>query len=318
MALPNFVIIGAQKAGTTTLYHLLRGHPAIFMPRVKEPGFFIRGFPDPVRFQALLRPDDGRVATPVGSRGAAWSTLEEYASLFEPGAALPLRGEASTPYLPSPYAAGRIAEVLPDVRLIVLLRDPVERAFSAYTYNLSRGAEPARTFADAVASELRGDRDDWVYGWRYLYTGRYAEHLRRYLERFPRDRLVVFRFEALRADSGAVYAAACRFLGVEPVADRADPVEQNPTVVHPNPVLRFVKRTVTAAGPVKRVARSVLPSDRRGQLGRRVMKVVDRFGVRPEPMSAAVRLELRDYFRTPNDELADLLGMDIDSWNADA
>jgi hypothetical protein len=79
-----------------------------------------------------------------------------------------------------------------------------------------------------------------------------------------------------------------------------------------------VKRTVTAAGPVKRVARSVLPSDRRGQLGRRVMKVVDRFGVRPEPMSAAVRLELRDYFRTPNDELADLLGMDFDSWNADA
>jgi hypothetical protein len=315
VALPNFVIIGAQKAGTTTLYQLLRTHPAIFMPTVKEPGFFIRGFPDPVRFQTLRRPDDGRTATPVGSRGADWSTLGEYASLFEPGAAFPLRGEASTPYLPSPYAARRIAEVLPDVRLIVLLRDPVERAFSAYNYNLSRGTEPASTFAEAVASELRGERDDWVYGWRYLYTGRYAEHLHRYLEVFPRERLGVYRFEALRADSGAVFADACRFLGVDPVAGQSDPVVQNPTVVHPNPVLRALKTTVTASGPAKRMARAVLPRNRRAQLGKRVLKVVDRFGNRPAPMPAAVEGELRDYFRAPNEQLADVLGMDFDSWN---
>ena len=315
MALPNFLIIGAQKAGTTTLYHLLRGHPAIFMPEVKEPGFFIRGFPDPVRFQTLRRPDDGRTATTIGSRGAAWSTLEEYAALFEPGAELPLRGEASTPYLPSPYAARRIAEVLPDIRLIVLLRDPVERAFSAYTYNLSRGTEPAPTFAEAVASELRGERDDWVYGWRYLYTGRYAEHLRRYLDLFPRERLAVFRFEELRADSGAVFADACRFLGVEPVAARATPEVRNPTVVHANPLLRFAKTAVTASGPMKRVARAVLPRDRRAQLGRRVLATVDRFGNRPAPMPALVEGELRDHFREPNRQLAELLEVDVTGWN---
>jgi hypothetical protein len=315
VALPNFLIIGAQKAGTTTLFHLLRGHPAIFMPAVKEPGFFIRGFPDPARFQTLRRPDDGRTATPVGSRGDGFSTLEEYSSLFEPGAASRLRGEASTPYLPSPYAAGRIAEVLPDVRLIVILRDPVERAFSAYNYNLSRGTEPARTFDEAVASELSGERDDWVYGWRYLYTGRYAEHLGRYLERFSRERIAVFRFEAVRADSGAVFADACRFLGVEPVAGQADPAVQNPTVVHPNPVLRFLKTTVTASGPAKRMARAVLPGDRRAQLGKSVLKVVDRFGTRPASMSEPVQRELRDYFRMPNEQLSDVLEMDFGNWN---
>lgn len=313
MTLPNFLIIGAQKAGTTTLYRLLSSHPDIFMPSMKEPGFFIRGFPDPVRFQMLRRPDDGRHAEPVGSRGGGCYTLEEYTALFEPGVAFPLRGEASTPYLPSPYAAKRIAELLPDARLIVLLRDPVQRAFSAYNYNLSRGQEPARTFADAIASELRGERDDWVYGWRYLYSGRYAEHLRRYLEVFPREQLEVYRFEALRADAGAVFAEACRFLGVEPTAGPTGPVVENPTVLHRNLALRTAKSAVTAAGPVKRVVRSLLPSRGVG-LGRRVLKLVDRFGSPPAPMPATVDSELRDYFRQLNRELAELLQIDVSAW----
>lgn len=315
LTLPNFLIIGAQKAGTTTLYRLLRGHPAIFMPSMKEPGFFIRGFPDPVRLQTLLRPDDGRRATPIGSHGGGCYTLEEYQALFEPGKEFRLRGEASTPYLPSPFAARRIAEMIPDLRLIVLLRDPVERAFSAYNYNRSRGTEPARTFGEAVTSELRGERDDWVYGWRYLYTGLYAEHLDRYLELFPREHLGVFRFEALRIDSGAVYADVCRFLGVEPVAVPEGPVVENPTSLLTNPILRFAKTTVTAAGPVKRAVRSCMPRRGRAQLGQWVLRAVDRFGSRPPSMPAAVEARLRDYFREPNRQLAGLLQMELSSWN---
>lgn len=288
------------------------------MPPMKEPGFFIRGFPDPVRFQTLLRPDDGQNATPVGSRGGGCYSLEEYRALFEPGAEFPLRGEASTPYLPSPYAARRIAELLPDARLIVLLRDPVERAFSAYNYNLSRGTEPARTFAEAVASELRGERDDWVYGWRYLYSGLYAEHLRRYLALFPRERLGVFRFEALRTNSSDVFAETCQFLGVEPVAAQVDPVVQNPTILLTNPILRAMKTTVTASGPVKRMVRGVLPRRGRAQFGKWVLSAVNQFGIRPAPMPAAVEGELREYFRKPNRQLADLLEMDFGSWNREA
>ena len=315
MTLPNFLIIGAQKAGTTTLFHLLRGHPEIFMPTVKEPGFFIRGFPDPVRLQTLRRPDGGRHATPIGLRGGGCDSLDEYEALFAPGASFPLRGEASTPYLPSPYAARRIAELLPGVRLIVLLRDPVERAFSAYHYNLSRGREPARTFADAIASELRGERDEWVYGWRYLYTGRYVEHLRRYLELFHRGRLGVFRFEALRSNAGGVFADACRFLGIEPMAVPADPLRQNQTLLLKNPFLRFVKTTVTGSGLMGRVIRSVVPRHQRRMLSRRVLNAVDRFGSPPAAMPAEVARMLRDYYREPNRQLAELLEIDLSTWN---
>lgn len=312
--LPNFLIIGAQKAGTTTLYHLLRGHPAIYMPQMKEPGVFIRAFPDPVRFQMLRRPDDGRTATPVGLEGGGCYSLEEYTALFEPGATFPLRGEASTPYLPSPYAAGRIAELLPDVRLIALLREPVERAFSAYNYNRSRGMEPAGTFAEAVRSELRGERDDWVYGWRYLYAGQYADHLNRYLEVFPRERLGVFRFEALRADAGSVFADACRFLGVEPIVPVQPDLRQNETVLHRNPVLRWAKATLAGTGPVKRAVRRLVPAERRRRASERMLRALDRLGDRPAPMPDSLNDELRAHFHEPNCRLAELLDIDLSAW----
>jgi len=314
-ALPNFLIIGAQKAGTTTLYHLLRRHPAIFMPSMKEPGFFIRGFPDPIRFQTLLRPDDGRTARPVGSRGGGCYTLEDYRALFDPGAAAPIRGEASTPYLPSPYAARRIAELLPDARLIVVLRDPVERAFSAYNYNLSRGMEPARTFEDAMASELRGERDDWVYGWRYLYTGRYAEHLQRYFDLFPREHVAVLRFEELRDNARGLLAHVYQFLGAQLLATPANRVDENRTILVTNPVLQFAKAAATRSGPLKRIARGVAPRGLRGHVGRRILRMVDRFGDRPAPMPASIEIELRAYFQGPNRELAGLLETDLGDWD---
>ena len=311
VALPDFLIIGAQKAGTTTLYRMLQGHPDVYLPELKEPGFFIRAFPDPVRFQTLRRPDDGRTATPIGNRGGGTFTREEYEALFAPGAARRLRGEASTPYLPSPYAAARIRETIPDARLIVLLRDPVERAYSAYTYNLSRGTEPARSFADAVEDEMRGARNDWIYGWRYLYTGRYAEHLARFLAHFPREQLRVLSFDALRQDAASLYRAACSFLDIAPQATVETDVH-NPTAIPASALTRGMKNLLTTNNPLKRLARAAIPAGWRRRVGSGMLATVDRFGVRPPPMDAPTRERLREYYRAPNEELVQLLGHEGD------
>lgn len=304
--LPNFIIIGAQKAGTTTLYRMLQQHPEVFLPELKEPGFFIRAFPDPVRFQTLRRPDDGREARPIGSHGAGTYSLAEYHELFEPGAEFSVRGEASTPYLPSPYAARRVAETIPDARLIVILRDPVERAYSAYNYNLSRGMEPAATFAEAIDSELRGERDDWIYGWRYLYTGRYAEHLARWLEFFPREQLLVLWFEELRDNPGLVYRTACRHLGVDGLQvgrQRRD----NVTTIPGNPILRALRSELSRPSAWRRAARRVLPASLRRRMSRAALAKIDRFGHRPPPLEASQRASLEVHFEDANESLRRLL-----------
>src|SRR5690606_16854197 len=148
MTLPTFIIAGAQKAGTTSLYSMLAQHPDVFMSEPKEPGFFVRGFDDPERWQTLKRPGMGGIPESLASVRQGIFTKEEYSALFGSDAAQRARhrGEASTPYLPSPHAARRIAETCPDIRIILSLRDPVMRAYSAWGYNYARGTEAKDSF----------------------------------------------------------------------------------------------------------------------------------------------------------------------------
>jgi hypothetical protein len=192
----------------------------------------------------------------------------------------------------------------------------VERACSDYNSNASRGTEPAATFGEAVESVLRGERDDWVYGWRYLDTGLYARHLARYFDHFERERVAVLRFDKLRANPTAVYAAACRFLDVEPVAlPPEDIAARNVTALPRNSAMRAIKNLLTAANPLKRVTRALVPSGLRRRASQVMIGAVDRFGVRPPPMDPATRARLADYYREPNAELAALLGQRFDDWD---
>jgi hypothetical protein len=134
--LPSFLVIGATKSGTTALYDYLRQHPAIFMPALKEPRFFLYdGSEDSARF-------------PVRS-------LEEYEALFAPVTTETALGEATPQYLTSWAAMERIHETLPGARLIAALRDPAERAFSIYLMNLrNRGHNREIPFAEALGDDI--------------------------------------------------------------------------------------------------------------------------------------------------------------------
>lgn len=199
--LPDFLVIGAQKAGTTALYAYLRWHPAITGPSWKEVSFFDRHW----------------------WRGEAW-----YRGQFplRPGGRLV--GEASPSYLFHPLAPERARAVVPDAKLIVLLRDPVDRAYSQYQHEVALGREPL-SFEDALAAEddrTRGEverllADPRAFSrawWDHTYAARglYAEQLERWLMVFPREQLLVVTTDELGERPGEAYASILAFLGAAP------------------------------------------------------------------------------------------------------
>jgi len=195
--LPDFLILGAQKAGTTALYAYLRWHADITGPSFKEVSFFDRHYAQGERWY--------RGHMPVRRRT--------------------LVGEASPSYLFHPLAPERVARLLPDARLIALLRNPVERAFSHYQHEVALGRE-LLSFEEATAREeerMRGelermlsDSSYFSYAWwnyTYLARGRYAEQLERWFASFPPEQLLVLFTEDLAADTAGTYRRVLEFLG---------------------------------------------------------------------------------------------------------
>jgi hypothetical protein len=209
MTLPNFLIIGAAKAGTTTLHAYLRPHPEIYMPARKELRYFAyKGWGDDYVF-------------PVKTR-------TEYEGYFADAGAAAAIGEASPQYLRSSVAPQRISGEIPGCRIIVSLRNPVEQAFSAYLMGLRDGkVAPGTRFVPALAE------------YPVLARG-YAEDLARYLEFFEREQIHIIRFEDLVHDPLAVAQGVYGFLGVAP--DFAPVVEKvsNPGGLPKNRLLHRV------------------------------------------------------------------------------
>jgi hypothetical protein len=196
--LPDFLILGAQKAGTTALYAYLRWHPHVTGPSFKEVSFFDRHYAKGERWY--------RAHLPVRRRSRV--------------------GEASPSYLFHPLAPERVAGMLPGARLIALLRNPVDRAFSHYQHEVALGREPL-SFEDAIDREherMQGELERMLQDpsyfslawWNYTYVarGRYAEQLERWFAAFPREQLLVLFTEELSADTAATYRRVLDFLGV--------------------------------------------------------------------------------------------------------
>jgi hypothetical protein len=203
--LPTFIVIGANKGGTTSLWQYLDQHPDVYMSRNKEPMYFSNA---PAREG---RPDQAL-------RSEVVRTWEEYLQLFGPGQGSRAVGEASTSYLCNPSVPARIHADLPDVQLLAVLRNPFDRAFSAFQMYRRLGMETL-SFPEAVESEL--DRFDGGTAtgpeWRtYLHLGFYGRALTRYLEFFPRRQLGIHLYEDFEAAPLELMADLYRFIGVDP------------------------------------------------------------------------------------------------------
>ena len=290
VTLPTFIIIGAAKSGTTSLYRYLEQHPAVFMSPVKETLFFA---------------PDWWGGPEGGGRGV--QTLEAYEALFAGADAARAIGEASPQYLSSKEAAARIKSVVPDARLIAILRDPAERAYSAFLHLVRDGAEPIKDFPAALAAEEQrvGDVDDPI--WLYREGSQYADQLERYYEHFRPEQLRVYLYEEFAADPVRVTQDALEFVGVG-----GDFVPDVSLRFNPGGVPRSERlhRVVGGDGRLRQAMMRWLPP----ALGRDVLvRVINRNLVKPE-LPEDMRRELAASFVPDIERVEKLLQRDLSAW----
>jgi hypothetical protein len=211
--LPDFLILGAPKSGTTSLHAYLLCHPCVGGPARKEVDFFDRYFDRGVRWYR------GHFPT---SAQRAWIRARHGAD--------PVAGEASPGYLAHPLAPRRVAAVVPEAKLIALLRNPIDRALSQYNHEVvhhretlpfEEALERESEWVDAELARLEQDPSYFSEDWRnhaYLTRGRYAEQLERWLQVFPRDQLLIIAAEELFGDADAVYARVLEAIGAPPLS----------------------------------------------------------------------------------------------------
>ena len=211
--LPDFIIIGAQKCGTTSLYDYITKHPTIRAAQRKEIHYFAfnDGFVK-IKFGPNY---------PVGKQekfGVNWyrsnfpTKFEAWAHYRRTNQEM-LTGEASTQYMPYPETPERVKRLIPSVKLLAILRNPTDRAYSAYNFHRLHYMEN-RTFEDAVKQELDGYETRYIR--RYLVYGHYAQHLERWFECFDRSQILVLATEELREDQQGTLDKIWEFLGVMP------------------------------------------------------------------------------------------------------
>ncbi len=307
MRWPDFFLIGTPKGGTTALHSALVGHPELHLSDIKEPKFFLCDGAPPGRL-GQRGPGDAHSA-----REWVWREAD-YLRLFA-GAPPGVRAGESTPfYLYDLAAQRRIAGTVPDARLIAVIRDPVDRAYSNWTHLWSDGLEPVSDFTEALAREDARVAAGYAPFWHYTRLGRYGEQLRHLYELFPREQVLVLRYRQLAEEPDRTIATVCDFLGVrQHPAARSKPDNVHPYVA-PGPraaVLGAAIRTGAALG-------SFAPP----QVWRRVeaplRSALHRGGRRRPTLSVEQRRAALAGFLDDIALLEDVLGQSFDDWRADA
>jgi len=320
--LPNAIVIGAPRSGTTSVYEYLGAHPDVYMSPVKEPDFFSYPSLDAVHLrEASATPsieEDTRRAT------ALQGDLKRYMALFQDVGDATIRGEASAIYLGHPTAAQHIRRYVPDAKLIAILRDPSERMFSHFVHAKRIYAESAlsprrarddvrsvekafievvdRAHRDGFSREARTDPEVW------LRSGFYFQHLSRFRSLFPSEQLRVFLFEDLLSDTNALMADIYRFLEVDDSFTLPTTEAFNASVVPRN---QRLFRLFTTQIPLMRYARSVSPTFVRAA----AMRTRNRLLARGKPpLDQEVRRKLVGVYRDDVLQLQDLLGRDLSGW----
>lgn len=289
MTLPNFLIIGAPRCATTSLYHYLGSHPEIFMSPIKEPRYFI--YADiPTDIQAI-------------------TSLEDYKKLFSGVENERMIGEATPTYIGRPNVPQKIKALIPDCKMIVTLRNPVERTISHYKLRVNEGKEN-RSLDEVIAHEtqflpiINAPLDTYAITFSF-----YHAHLSRFLEVFPREQLHIELLDDFTRDTQSVLKRIYEFLGVS--TDYL-PEATNIYNKHQGSRSKTVSRVISEDSPLKRFLQNALPTPLkimiRNTIHRLNAKNVE-IVIHEETLK-----ELHKLFREDTLKLQDLLGRDLSHW----
>lgn len=302
MMKPNFLIIGTSRAGTTSMWSYLGQHPEVFMCPVKEPGFFIYEGKD-----KILTPKGWRLLRPYEKSWIA------YCDLFSEAKNEKIIGEATTGYIYYPWVPNKIHRYLPNVKMLAILRNPIDRAYSLYLLHVQRGQETAKTFEEALELEDERYAKGYFFG-HYKRRGLYYEQLRRYFKIFSKNQIMIVLYDDLKNNLDGLLHDIHQFLEVDPsfkpdTSQELNARGEQPTIVH---------KTWTTMGKLSRVGlfNILIPNHLRRKLSKKFFQW-RRIKVKTQPkppMNPETRRKLLDYFREDILKLSDLINRDLSHW----
>lgn len=293
---PNFLIVGAAKAGTSSLYAYLQQHPQVQMSAVKEPNYWNFGHENIV-FGGPFQPQ-------VSAR-----TWADYAALYPGWPPRPARGEGSVNYLYWPGTAARIAQARPKMKIVALLRQPAERAFSHYVMHRRLGFETAPTFEQALQREPERQARGWHPSWFYRARGVYGPQLQAYAQAFPAHQMRVWLYDDLQNGPAGLLRELCAFLEIDDTFsfdlsrrhNEGGPVPRNPGL------FRWVVHHPALGG-----ARRALPASWKAAVKARLAPWM----LRRETLSPATRAALTNSCRVDIEAVQTYLDRDLSGWLA--
>ena len=293
MRLPNFICVGAQKAGTTTLYHLLNQHPEICLPKEKETHFFLNG-------------------TDKYTQGLKWYSD----TFFQACPQNHLRGEISPGYMYLPYVSERIfTDIGPDVKLIFMLRNPIDRAYSGY-FMSKRIAAETLDFDAAIKKEKERIKINESFQKTYSYAerGLYAQQIERYLKFFPIENMFFIVLETdFKENTQKTLSNLCKFLNITPYDFNIN-IKSNPALEPKNKMLmRFLYSDQFLK--LRKMLKHLLPFSKirhkiKYKLSRMNLKKIES----KPPIEPLTYNQLQDFFYEDIQKLETLIHKDLSHW----
>ena len=292
---PNFIIIGAMKAATTSLYTYIKQHPHIFMTKVKEPMFF-NNFNQNTDFKVL------------GNKSKKVNSLSEYFSMFSSVENESAIGEASPAYIYNENAPHLIKEHLPDVKIIAILRQPTDRAYSNFLHTKRADRENVNSFEQAIKIEKERISDNWSPLYHYIQKGFYSVQLKRYYNLFPKENIKVYLFEDVVKNPKETLKDIFKFLNVDENIE-IDVSKKSNVSGTPKGILGFILKKMRYYNLMPKFAISdYLPTFIINLLFKSVYKDT-------EKLDSVLRKELTDkYYREEILKLEKLIDRDLSNW----
>lgn len=295
---PNIFIIGAAKSATTSIVGHLKFHPEVYIPEKKEPGYYGTFF--------YKMPREGKGDERADSR--VIKTWDDYLGLYSTDREYQVRLDASTDNLYHPETAEMIKRDCQDAKIIICLRHPVERAYSAYNYMVLRGRE---TLSFEQAIEQDKHRQNYEYIWRYLNGGFYYKAVKHYIDVFGKDNVKIVLFEEFAKNVQNEMNEIFKFVGLEPMSIKADVVFNKSGKIKYPLIYSWVNKLIKGKSLFKKIYRIITPEHKR----RVIIEKANSFLVgKKEPMNVDARKKLLNEYKEDIEELSSYLDMDLSHW----
>lgn len=297
--MPNFILFGAIKSATSSIYQYLEQHPDICMSSIKEPGFFAFEGEKPIL--------NGPGRQEWVDNGGIINELESYQKLFENYSGEKAIGEASPFYICYEKCIVTLKKYTPNVKLIAVLRNPADRAFSQYVWARRDGLEDLKHFQDALAAEESRIEKDWALTWHYKKLGFYYHQLKPYFESFPSKQIKICLYENFVNDPNLFMQDIFDFLEVDTSFTPDMSHKYNLSVIPRN---NFWHHFLKNSNPVKSIIKPFLPSNFRRNLK---IKAKQKNLFKPS-FSPKIRQQLMSEYKEDILKLQELTKQDFSVW----